>query len=162
MQSVTVFSLNHDPCWIRYTEADVIPCQSDEMDEDHARQALRGAVIRLVFLLKHNTISTNRKKARANRVFSPLFVFASGESSPTEKRRGICENGNEEESNETKGNKEDTKQFDAWVESTVFQLCPRVFVFSYVNGGILFFRADNADLVICSLKARLKELVSDM
>lgn len=91
----------------------MIPCQSDEMDEDHARQALRGAVIRLVFLLKHNTISTNRKKARANRLFSPLFVFASGESSPTEKRRGICENGEEEESNVTKGNKEDTKQFDA-------------------------------------------------
>lgn len=84
----------------QYTEADVIPCQSDEMDEDHARQALRGAVI-------------------------------SGESSPTEKRRGICENGNEEESSEAKGNKEDTKQFDA---------------------------PDNADLVICSLKARLKEL----
>lgn len=34
--------------------------------------------------------------------------------------------------------------------------------FSYVSGGILFFRPDNADLVICSLKARLKELVSDM
>ncbi|XP_020628865.1 E3 ubiquitin-protein ligase RNF220-like isoform X1 [Orbicella faveolata] len=29
----------------QYTEADVIPCSADEPDEDHVRQALRGAVI---------------------------------------------------------------------------------------------------------------------
>ena len=41
----------------RYTEADVIPCGADEPDEDNVRQALRGAVIRLVlFILLTNII----------------------------------------------------------------------------------------------------------
>lgn len=30
----------------RYSEADVIPCASDEPGEDKAREALRGAVLR--------------------------------------------------------------------------------------------------------------------
>lgn len=51
----------------------MIPCQSDEMDEDHARQALRGAVIRFVILLKHNTISANRKKPGPIAYFPAFF-----------------------------------------------------------------------------------------
>ena len=38
--------LNSQSYITRYTEADVIPCSADEPDEDHVRQALRGAVIR--------------------------------------------------------------------------------------------------------------------
>lgn len=72
----------------------MIPCQSDEMDEDHARQALRGAVIRLVIL----TISTDRKKPGPIAYF-PLFLFSpvgivlpqrrEGESAKMETRKNL-------------------------------------------------------------------------
>lgn len=86
----------------QYTEADVILCQSDEQDEDDARQVLRDAVI-------------------------------SGESSPTEKSlpRENCEGLDEDDPSQTKSKSEDAEQDD---------------------------RSSNPDLVICSLKARLKEL----
>lgn len=41
-------SLRCDLRKLRYTESDVIPCSTDEPDEDNVRQALRGAVIRSV------------------------------------------------------------------------------------------------------------------
>lgn len=87
----------------QYTEADVILCQSDEQDEDDARQVLRDAVI-------------------------------SGESSPTEKSlpRENCEGLDEDDPSQTKSKSEDAETIDD--------------------------RSSNPDLVICSLKARLKEL----
>lgn len=88
----------------QYTEADVIPCSTNEPDEDNARQALRGAVI-------------------------------SGESSPVDKNSptgGQCtDDDGEDDSAETKANVQNGEHEDG---------------------------TSNPDLVICSLKARIREL----
>lgn len=84
----------------QFTEADVIPCTSDEPDEDHVRQALRGAVI-------------------------------SSECSPVDRKSPT----REEQEKDAEGGTAETKQNGEWVDGT-----------------------SNPDLVICSLKARIKEL----